>query len=530
MIDYVRPDRFHYPSRRSEVYARNVVATSQPLAAEAGLAMLRRGGNAVDAALAAAICLTVVEPASNGIGGDAFAIVWDGARLHGFNGSGRAPRAFGPERFRGLAEMPQQGWDSVTVPGAVDAWARLSERFGRLPFEELFQPAIHYARSGYHLTPIIQRQWRESIAEFGGFAEFRDAFMPNGRAPEVGELVTSPDHAATLEELAATRGESFYRGELAGRIAAHARAGGGALDEADLAAHRGDWVAPLGLRYRRLTVHELPPNGQGLAALIALGILERLEPGRHAVDSTRSTHLQVEAMKLAFVDLFAEVADADSMRVAPSTLLDPRRLDALAARVSPDAASRQRVEVPADHGTVYLCAADAAGNMASMIQSNYHGFGSGIVVPGTGISLHNRGAGFRLEPGHPNRVAGGKRPFHTIIPGFITGDAGAVGPFGVMGAHMQAQGHVQFVVRAADYGQHPQEILDAPRWHVSRTFELNLEAGFPPATVEGLARLGHRIEHAPDWKTFGGGQCILRTGDALVGASDPRKDGCAVGF
>jgi len=293
-----------YPSRRMPVLARNAVATSQPLAAQAGLRMLLAGGNAVDAALAAAIALTVVEPTSNGIGSDAFAILWDGSALHGLNSSGRAPQAWSPQRFAGMSAMPALGWDTVTVPGAVAAWAALSDRFGRLPFVELFQPAIAYARGGFPVSPITARRWQQAQALYPRFAEINRAFFPVGRAPQPGEVFRCPDQADALAEIAASRGESFYRGPLARRMAACAAAEGGALTLDDLARHRADWVEPLAVDYRGATLHEIPPNGQGIAALVALGILRHFDLGRFPVDSVDSIHLQIEAMKAAFADVF----------------------------------------------------------------------------------------------------------------------------------------------------------------------------------------------------------------------------------
>ncbi len=527
--NYLLPHRHDYPGRRSEVYARNVVATSQPLAAVAGLEAMRRGGNAVDAAIAAAITLTVVEPTMNGIGGDAFAIVHADGRLHGFNGSGRAPAAWSPQRFDGLGEMPETGWDSVTVPGAVDTWVQLSKRFGALPFAALFESAIHYARDGYAVSPVIQRQWSDGVAKFSSRDGFRDTFMVDGRAPEVGETVLLRDHADTLRAIAASNGEAFYRGDLAATIAADARRLGGAMTADDLAAHRGLWVYPISVPYRDLEVHEIPPNGQGLAALVALGILSHLEPGRFGPDSADAVHLGIEAMKLGFVDARHHIADPDH-GTDPAPLLAPERLRGLAASISLERAAEVAGSIRADRGTVYLCSADAAGNMVSMIQSNFHGFGSGVVVPGTGIAMHNRGSGFVLTPDHPNQVGGGKRPFHTIIPGFLTRRGKALGPFGVMGGHMQPQGHVQAVCRLVDWKQPPQQVMDAPRWFVTRDFEVCLEPGFPAGLAAELADRGHRMVEPDSWTRWGGGQAILRRGDGYVAASDPRKDGCAVGF
>ncbi|MCU0559429.1 MAG: gamma-glutamyltransferase family protein [Desulfobacterales bacterium] len=521
---------FPYPSQRMPVLARNVVATSQPLATQAGLRMLLKGGNAVDAALAAAITLTVVEPTGNGIGGDAFAIVWDGKTLHGLNGSGRAPRALSRQRYAGLAEMPRTGWETVTVPGAVDAWVRLSSRLGKLPFAELFAPAIDYAEHGFPVSPITAGRWQDAWPIYAQFPEIARTFFPQRRAPRAGEFFRCPEQAETLAAIAASRGEAFYRGRLAERIAACAAAEGGALTRADLDAHRSDWVEPLCRDYRGARLHEIPPNGQGIAALIALGILSRFELSRHAPESAASLHLQIEAMKAAFAEVFRHVADSDHMRVAPEELLAERRLAALAAGIDLDRAAPPTADAPAGGGTVYLAAADAGGAMVSLIQSNYLGFGSGVVVPGTGIALHNRGCGFVLEAGHPNEVGGGKRPFHTIIPGFVTRGGRPLISFGVMGAHMQPQGHLQMMVRICDYGQNPQAALDAPRWHVAPDASVALEAGFPAAVVADLRKRGHRVVLGEAAALFGGGQTILRLPEGYLAASDPRKDGQAAGF
>lgn len=521
---------FPYPSRRMPVLARNVVATSQPLAAQAGLRMLLQGGNAVDAALAAAIALTVVEPTSNGIGSDAFAILWDGSRLHGLNSSGRAPQALAPERFEGLRSMPALGWDTVTVPGAVAAWEALSGRFGGLPFAELFAPAIDYAARGFPVSPITAARWQDAHTRYPDFAEINRAFYPHGRAPRPGEVFRCPAQAETLAAIAETRGEAFYRGPLARAIADCAAAEGGLMTAEDLAAHQADWVEPLAVEYNGVHLHEIPPNGQGIAALIALGILRHLELGRFAADSAESLHLQIEAMKRAFAEVFRTVADIDCMTTPPGRLLEDGRLSAAAAEIDMDRAGDPGRRLPPGGGTVYLTAADASGKMVSFIQSNYMGFGSGVVVPGTGIALQNRGLGFTLEAGHPNRVGGGKRPFHTIIPGFVTRQGRPLMSFGVMGAHMQPQGHVQMMVRVFDYGQNPQAACDAPRWHVAPDGSVQLEPGFPAETVAGLTRRGHRVSTAAPTALFGGGQLIHRLEDGYAAASDWRKDGQAVGF
>jgi gamma-glutamyltranspeptidase/glutathione hydrolase len=526
-MDWILP----YPSRRQPVCASNAVATSQPLATQAGMTMFARGGNAVDAVLATAITLTVVEPCSNGIGSDLFAILWDGRELVGLNASGRAPAAWSRERFAGQKQMPQRGWDSVTIPGAVAAWVALSKRYGKLPFADLFEPAIRYARDGYPVSPIVAEKWRLAEPIMPKGLGWQEHFLINGRPPKAGERFASRAMAATLEQIAETRGEAFYRGALAEAIVRHAHAHGSAHARDDLERHTIDWVTPLALEYRGVCVHEIPPNGQGIAALMALGMLRRFDLHALPPDSIASQHLQIEAMKLAFADAHRYVGDPSTMTVTPDAMLDDAYLDERARLIDPRRAQTFGPGTPRRGGTVYACAADASGTMVSLIQSNYMGFGSGVVVPGTGISLQNRGAGFSLAPGHPNEVAGGKRPFHTIIPGFITRNGAPLATFGVMGGPIQPPGHVQTVVRVVDYAQNPQAALDAPRWKVNVGRSIDLESSASPELRAGLIALGHQLESVPDsYMDFGAGQVIMRTETGYVAASDPRRDGQAAGF
>lgn len=523
---------FPYPSQRMPVFARNIVATSQPLAAQAGLHALQKGGNAVDAALAAAITLTVVEPTSNGIGSDAFAILWDGEKLVGLNASGRAPAGWTPERFKGRTAMPVHGWDAATVPGAVSAWVALSERYGKLPFAELFGAAIRYARDGYVVSPITAMSWARQAPNFTKFSEFSWTFLPKDRAPRAGERFYCPQQAETLEEIAATKGESFYRGPLAERIAMASKADDGAHTAEDFAKHRCDWVEPISIDYRGYRLHEIPPNGQGIVALMTLGILRHFDLASFPVDGADSVHLQLEATKLAFADAYRYVSDPATMEFDAAKLLAD---DYLAARAKQIDLARAKGHAPGDPragGTVYLTTADENGMMVSYIQSNYMGFGSGIVVPGTGISLQNRGHGFSLEPGHPNEVGPGKRPFQTIIPGFLTKDGQPVMSFGVMGGNMQPQGHTQMVTRIVDYQQNPQVASDGPRWIVNADFSVSFEEGrFAPAVLEALAARGHRVI-APERGSFGfgGAQLIWKLDDGYCAGSDHRKDGHAIGY
>jgi gamma-glutamyltranspeptidase / glutathione hydrolase len=490
--------------------------------------MLADGGSAVDAAIATAIALTVVEPVSNGIGSDAFAIVWDDRQLHGLNASGRSPAAWTPEYFGGNA-VPALGWNSVTVPGAVSAWVELHAKFGKLPFERLFEPAISYGRNGFLVSPTIAEQWAVQVPLFKSQPGFAEVFMPGGRAPKPGELVTLPDHAATLEKIAATNGEVFYRGELAAKLEAHATANGGVMRAGDLAAHRADWVGTIDGAYRGYTIHEIPPNGQGIVALIALGILEQFNMASFPADSADCVHLQIEAVKLAFADAQTYVADVEHMPVRPEHLLDREYLRQRAALIDRNRAKPASAGTPRG-GTVYLTAADASGVMVSMIQSNYMGFGSGVVVPGTGISLQNRGADFAVAPDHPNRVGPNKRPYHTIIPGFLSKDGAPVMSFGVMGGTMQPQGHVQVVTRIVDHGQNPQAACDGPRFRWEQDLQVSCEKGFPSSTLHELARRGHQLVTADDYGQFGSCQAIWRLDDGYLAVSDPRRDGQAAGF
>jgi len=519
-----------YWSRRSPVLARQVVAASQPLASQAGLAMLARGGNALDAALATAIALTVVEPTGNGLGSDAFCILWDGQELHGLNASGRSPAAWNPERFAGRAEMPLRGWDSVTVPGAVAAWVDLSERFGRLPFADLFEPAIGYAEQGFHVSPVIAELWARGAKELGKQPGFAEMFMPGGRAPRAGELFRSADLGRSLRLIAETRGEAFYRGELAEKIAAFSALHGGALSTADLGAHRNDWCGTIRQNIGETYLHEIPPNGQGIAALMALGILAQLGIEDLEPDTPEAVHLQIEAMKLAFADVYAYAADLDFMRdVTVSDLLDKSYLARRAKLIDRERAQDFGSGAPKHGGTVCLATADSDGMMVSYIQSNFKGFGSGVVVPGTGISLQNRGCGFTLASGHPNQVGPSKRPFHTIIPGFVMRDNQPVMAFGLMGGPMQAQGHVQMMLRTQIWRQDPQTAADAPRWRVveGRTVAVEMEIG--DAMIAELARRGHDVQTEPP-EAFGGAQLVHRIEGGYAAGSDPRKDGQAVGF
>ena len=531
-----------YPTIRSPLMARNVVATSQALASQAGLRMLLKGGNAVDAAIAAAAALTIVEPVSNGLGSDNFAIVWDGQKLHGLNASGVAPAAWNPAYFRrkhGDA-MPMRGWDTVTTPGAVAGWVALSERLGKLPFADLLEPAIELAERGHGVGRIVADKWGRQVPLLKDLPGFAAAFMPRGRAPEPGERFVFGDAGATLRRIALTKGEAFYCGDVAERLVAHASANGGSMTLADLANYRPEWVTPIQKNFAGHTVHEIPPNGQGIAALMALGMLDKLDVGRFPIDSAESQHLQIEAMKLAFADTYRWVADARFMtEVSAADLLDDGYLAERAKLIDTRQATDFAHGTPPSGGTIYLSAADESGMMISLIQSNYMGFGSGVVVPGTGVSLQNRGHGFTLDDKHPNVVAGGKRPFHTIIPGFLTREVdGVTRPqmsFGVMGGNMQPQGHLQSLVRMLVHRQQPQAACDAPRWKVASGLSVDFESTMAPALLSDLIAMGHRSEATADaYMDYGSGQFIWKLSDTLedgyVAASDSRRDGQAVGY
>ena len=530
----VNPTSNPYPMPRNMHVARKgMVATSQPLAAQAGLAILQKGGNAIDAAIATAACLTVVEPASNGIGGDAFALVWAGDKLHGLNSSGPAPESISIDAVKALGhtEMPKMGWLPVTVPGAPAAWAALSKRFGKLPLAECLAPAIDYARNGYPLSPVLGRSWAGAFAayktHFTGpeFAHWFETFAPNGRAPKIGEVWASPGHANTLEEIADTYAESFYRGSLAKKISEFSEKHGGFLRDTDLAAFSPEWVNPISANYRGYDVWEIPPNGQGLVALIALNIMKGYQVP-HIRDDINTFHKQFEAMKLAFTCGKAVITDPAHMQTPVEDLLSESFANHLRSQIQPTASEPVEI-LPPKGGTVYLATADGDGNMVSFIQSNYMGFGSGVVIPGTGIAMQNRGADFSLDPAHANALAGGKRTYHTIIPGFLTKDGAPVGPFGVMGGYMQPQGHMQVIMNMIDFGLNPQAALDAPRWQWIKGKQFEVEHHFPRHIAQELAGLGHRISVPLESGSFGRGQIILRDLDSgvLMGGTESRTDG-----
>ncbi|ANU14179.1 Gamma-glutamyltranspeptidase [Planococcus halocryophilus Or1] len=528
-------DYLHNPfaAQRQTVFSKKgMVATSQPLAAQAGIEVMQNGGNAIDAAIATAAALTVVEPTSNGIGGDAFALVWVKDKLHGLNSSGPAPKSISPEAVKalGFEKMPTHGLVPVTVPGVPAAWAELSKKFGKLSLAEALKPAIRYAEEGYPLTPVLGKYWQAAYAKYKDsftseeYQGWFDTFAPNGRAPEIGEMWSSPGHAKTLIEIGQTDARSFYEGAIADKIDRFMKKHEGFLAKEDLEAFEPQWVEPVSTDYRGYKVWEIPPNGQGMVALMALNIFKELNQPKW--QSAETYHEQIEAMKLAFTDGKAFITEPENMPVSTEHLLSEEYAAARAKTIGEIASDPEPYELPKG-GTVYLSAADEEGNMISYIQSNYMGFGSGIVIPGTGIGLQNRGADFSLDSEHPNVLAGGKRTFHTIIPGFLTKDGKAVGPFGVMGGYMQPQGHFQVVTNTIDYLMNPQAALDAPRWQWIEGKTVLVEPDFPNYLAQALTRKGHQIQVATDGGSFGRGQIIWRNPETgvLAGGTESRTDG-----
>ncbi len=532
----VQPKQF--PSRRSGVLARHgMVATSQPLAAMAGLRVLLEGGNAADAAVTVAAMLNVVEPMSTGIGGDCFALIYqaDTGRVTALNGSGRAPAAFSLEEAqrRGLQEIPLTGPLPVTVPGTISGWAALLERFGTLSLADCLAPAIATAEEGFPVSQRISNSWQRSAAKLSLDAEAARVYLP---PPRPGALHRQPDLARTLRLVAEGGPDAFYHGPLAERIAAAVQAQGGYLTAQDLADHTATWETPIQVTYRDVTMLEHPPNGQGLAALVALNIVEGYDLQNMDYFDPERWHLMIEAMRLGMADAAGHVADPAVVDVPVAGLLSKAYAARRRSLIQPEQALELATPGQPEHrDTVYLTVADGQGNAVSFINSLYYGFGSGLVVPGTGICLQNRGACFRLQPGHPNALAGGKRPYHTIIPAMALRGGRLWLSFGVMGGFMQPQGHLQVLVNLVDYGLDPQAALDAPRFRVDERGgpQVAIETGVPLKTRKRLAALGHDVEAETNLDIgFGGGQVIAVDPEngVLWAGSDPRKDGCAVGF
>ncbi len=547
------PYYYPYPSRRNVIFGtQGMVATSQPLAAQAGLRILQQGGNAVDAAVASAACLSVVEPTCNGIGGDAFAIIWMKEELIGLQSSGRSPQLLTYDKVKkaGHDTMPFDGLIPITVPGIPAAWAALNTRFGKLSLEQCLTPAIEYAEKGFAVAPITAELWQKAhnhytkaFPKHPALRHFFDTFTQDGKCPHAGSLWRLPQQATTLKSIAQTQAKAFYNGALAEKIDAFMQKEGGYLRGEDLAAFAPQWVTPISVDYRGYKVWELPPNGHGIVSLMALQILSHFDMG--AADNPDTLHTLIEATKLAFVDGLAHIADPDHMRVSVEELLH-KDFAAMRASLVGKKALEPCPVTPHRGGTVYLATADGEGNMVSYIQSNYTGFGSGVIIPDTGIALQNRGACFSMDATHPNAVAAAKLPYHTIIPGFITKSSakntqenafGPFGPFGMMGGFIQPQGHIMLAHRMIDQALNPQAALDAPRfrWTQGRTVEV--EAQFPKAMAEALQRKGHDIRYGSvSDRDFGRGQCIWQKTPCqentplFMGATEPRTDGHVATF
>jgi gamma-glutamyltranspeptidase / glutathione hydrolase len=541
-----------FATRSEVIAAHGMVATSQPLATQAGLEVLRAGGSAVDAAIAANATLGLVEPVSNGMGGDLFAIVWDAEtkKLYGLNASGRSPQSLTLEKLREeLAALdrtmiPPYGPLPVSVPGAVDGWFELHGRFGELPMKDVLAPAIRYAREGFPLTELIAFYWGLSVPRLSQFPGFTETFTIDGRAPEKGEIFRNPALASTLETLARDGRDAFYKGDIARTIAAYMAEQGGYLTYEDLASHTSTWVEPVSTSYRGYDVWQLPPNGQGIAVLQILNILEPYDLAKMGFGSADYLHLFLEAKKLAFEDRAKFYADPDFNDLPVARLISKEYAAARRALIDPERAARSyEAGNPAleEGDTIYLATADAAGNMVSLIQSNYRGMGSGMTPPGLGFILQDRGELFTLEEGHFNVYAPGKRPFHTIIPGFVTKDGEPFMAFGVMGGATQPQGQAQVLINILDFGMNFQEAGDAARFLHSGSSQptgermadggrVIVESGIPYETVRELMRRGHDVGYALG--PYGGYQAVARDAEhgVWIGASESRKDGHAAGY
>lgn len=532
-------EHFQFHSRRSNVVARNgLVATSQPLAAQAGLDVLKAGGNAVDAAIATVATLCVVEPCSTGIGGDAFALIWqaDEQKLYGLNASGPAPQSLTSEyvRRQGHEQFPAVGGLAVTVPGSLRGWQLALERFGSLGLDTLLERPIAYASAGFPVSQRIARAWDNATEKMSRLPDSERVWLPNGRSPRAAELFQNPEFARTLQTISENGYDVLYQGDIGRQIAEAVQADGGVLTQDDLAAYQAEWVEPISLEYRDgFTFHEIPPNGQGLTALLALNIAKRFDLPALGYGTADYYHALIEAMKLAFADAHAHIADPRQADVPVRALLGDSYIQSRFGLIRPDRALQPKPGTPQTHGdTVYLTVADGHGNMVSWIQSLYMGFGSGITAGNTGVQLQNRGANFSLESGHPNEAAPGKRPYHTIIPGFITKDGQAWSSFGVMGGFMQPQGHLQVGVNLIDFGMDPQTALDAPRFNWLKEKQVALETAVSDDIRQILQQRGHELWEKGKPLHYGGGQVIVRDPDSgvLVGGSEPRNDGTAVGW
>ncbi len=527
------PLKYPYPSKRNCVYARKgMVATSQPLAAQAGLEILKKGGNAIDAAIATAACLTVVEPTSNGIGSDAFALVWFKDKLHGLNASGYAPKNISIDKIKSLGydEIPRFGFIPVTIPGTPAGWVALSEKFGNLPLEDVLAPAINYARNGYPISPTLGYHWQNAFniyhKHFKGevFKPWLDTFTNNGNPPKIGDIWKSEGHATTLELIAKTKGKAFYNGTLTEKIIEYSNIHNGFLSYDDFKSYKPTWVDPISVNYKGYTVSEIPPNGQGIIALMALNMLK--DDQFDKLENDETVHKQIESIKYAFSDGHKYITDEEKMTIDYHDLLNETYSQSRRHQFT-DQASTPSPGNPPKGGTVYLATADKDGNMVSYIQSNYMGFGSGIVIPNTGIALQNRGHNFSFDEKHDNALAPRKKPYHTIIPGFLSKDQNPIGPFGVMGGFMQPQGHLQVIMNSIDFKLNPQAALDAPRFQWLKDKKVAVEPNMKASVVKGLIQRGHEVIIEPNLSSFGRGQIIWRnplTG-VYVGGTEARTDG-----
>ncbi len=538
---------YDFATRSPVLASQAMAATSQPLATQVALDVMKQGGNAIDAAIAANAMLGLVEPTGNGIGGDLFAIVWDAKskKLYGLNGSGRSPKSLSRQWFidNGYEKIPSHGPLPVSVPGTVDGWFMLHDRFGKLPIKQVLQPTIEYAEQGFPVTQLIAYYWNRSVPILSKYPGFTEQYTLSGRAPKEGEIWRNQNLANTLKAVVKGGRDAFYKGEIAQIISAYMQANGGFLSYEDLASHQGEWVDPLSTNYRGYDVWELPPNGQGIAALQILNIIEQHDLSGMRQDSAEYVHLFTEAKKVVFEDRAKYYADPAFNDIPVAALISKAYAKQRGALIDLNKAGKHfPAGNPAlDHGdTIYLTTADSEGNMVSLIQSNYRGMGSGMTPTGLGFILQDRGEMFSLEAGHFNEFEGGKRPFHTIIPAFITKDNQPWVSFGLMGGAMQPQGHAQIVINMVDFGMDVQAAGDAPRIHHTGSSEptgevmnnggiLNLETGFPYATIRALMRKGHKIQYANG--PYGGYQAIMRAPNGVYwGASESRKDGQAAGY
>jgi gamma-glutamyltranspeptidase/glutathione hydrolase len=526
------PLEYAYPSRRYATYGyKGMVAASAPTAAEAGMRILEEGGNAIDAAVASAASLTVVEPLATSIGSDAFAIVCFKGKLYGINASGRCPYSLTYDILhrQGYKHIPLHGVIPITVPGAPGAWAELSKRFGNNNLLKNLTPAIELAENGYAVSSKISYLWNRALNLFQSekydplFRELFNIYTINGNAPNPGQVIRFPELAVTLSEIGATNAESFYSGNLTERIVDFIRNNQGFLKASDLETYTCEWVEPISTDYRGYTIYELPPNGHGLVVLLALNILENFDLINK--ESAESYHILIEAMKLAYEDGFKYIGDPDFMNVTPEQLLSKDYANSRSKLID-NTAKTHLPGNPKGSDTVYFCTADAEGNMVSMIQSHYQNFGSGVVIPGTGILMQDRGTNFNLNPYSVNCLGPGKRPYHTIIPGFLGQDGVPIGPFGVMGGFMQPQGHLQILTNLIDFHMNPQEALDAPRFQYIAGKTVEIESEVPEEILQQLKAMGHDITIKNDPSDFGRGQIIFRTPyESYIGATEPRTDG-----